>query len=77
MPKYNDKKREKALTEIKKGTSQLKVAKQLGIPRSTIWGWMNKEGLVKSKKAKSVPNAKKTTTKKPKKSTKSTKKKSK
>lgn len=78
MPKYTEKKKQKALNEIKNGKSQMKVAGQLGVPRSTVWGWMKKAGMVKSQKAAKKSTAKKTSTKKrTKKKTKKSKSKSK
>jgi len=67
MPKYTEKKKEKALNEIKNGKSQMKVAEQIGVPRSTVWGWMKKAGMIKSQKASKASKkstVKKTNTKK-------------
>lgn len=74
MPKYTEKKKQKALNEIKNGKSQMKVAEQIGVPRSTVWGWMKKAGMVKSQKASKASKkstAKKTSTKTKKKAKKS------
>jgi len=67
MPKYTEKKKQKALNEIKNGKSQMKVAEQIGVPRSTVWGWMKKAGMIKSQKASNASKkstVKKTNTKK-------------
>lgn len=72
--KYGKTKQDKVIEEIKKGKTQMAVSKKYKIPRSTVWSWCKKAGLVtpmkeikKQAKTKQQKPKKKTTKKSPKK----------
>jgi len=60
--KYDDDTQKKVIKDVKEGATQMSLSKKYKVPRSTVWSWCKKAGLVtpmKKKKSRNVENEKK------------------